>query len=689
MIQVSRNSRKQRKKKTEDTNEVEVSNQGKDKENPEKTGSPSSAELSKPDTLDKELGTSTSSPITEPGVATLGQGNLTDDPSHIDNERSNNNIADPVYDTDGFSSEDEVPATYEVDFNISKLVLSFASDDSIRNLCWLLKFYKSNSACTNHYIICMLRRFCDDLDLYPMLYQLSLMTTFLEILAEQKSPVSNEYKNIVDFLSKVVRRMLRTIKRQPLLFVEMLFWKTRKECHCINAEVLQGDLTKLKGKIRNFDGEVGQPNDTAGPTHKSIAESLGDDEADVIIQHNFNGQRLGNSLDDLQKDFSNSKQSVGSRSSPTSMLDGDSDKNDQNEGAPSDPQGHKFSKRQKGFVPVFDQEQEDTLRLLYEKYKGDARCSRLIAEAMDPEGIITAVHVSAMLRRLGLKISGRKRFVSDDNPSSSNKLRDSSFPETSTHKRKRVRAFSEEHEREIEVLFERFKDHKKCSHMIANALDGDGKYTAAQVSRKLKNLGLLVPQKRKSSETKKQLSNNELTDSGEQSDEEPLQAILKGKMKSSETSKRSSDIELTDREQSDEETLLAIHRRNTRRRSKPSTQDTATEISNHVTTKQENSFHDKELNRMQIDDGSGGLEAVDSAALRETYCLKDKLVDSNIDEPDRDPALSTDQRADQWLQKHNELEDMVDSGDEKSLVQSTRPGSRRTLKMIVDNDDDE
>lgn len=73
----------------------------------------------------------------------------------------------------------------------------------------------------------------------------------------------------------------------------------------------------------------------------------------------------------------------------------------------------------------------------------------------------------------------------------------------------------------------RFKDHKKCSHMIANALDGEGKYTAAQVSRKLKNLGLVVPQKKKSSEARKQLSDIELTDSGEQSDEETLQAILK------------------------------------------------------------------------------------------------------------------------------------------------------------------
>lgn len=43
--------------------------------------------------------------------------------------------------------------------------------------------------------------------------------------------------------------------------------------------------------------------------------------------------------------------------------------------------------------------------------------------------------------------------------------------------------------------FCRFKDHRRCSYMIANALDVDGKFTPAQVSRKLKQLGLSVPQK--------------------------------------------------------------------------------------------------------------------------------------------------------------------------------------------------
>ncbi|KAJ0986238.1 hypothetical protein J5N97_004594 [Dioscorea zingiberensis] len=593
---VSRKSRKQRKKKTKNTNEAEAATQEQEKDNPEKTGSPSSVLVAKPDTVEKELGTSTSDPNTEPGMTTLGPDHPTEDSSHLDNEKLNNNFTDPMDNTEGSSSEDEAPATYE-----------------------------SNSACTNHYIICMLRRFCDDLNLYPMLYQLSLMTTFHGILADQKASMSSEYKNIVDFLSKVVRKMMRMIKHQPLLFVEMLFWKTRKECHCINAEALQGDLTKLQNERRNLDGDVGKSNDEVGPIYKSIAESLGDDEADVIIQHNLAGQRLENSSDEaLPKDFHNSKGSLGCRNSPT-------DKNDQNEGAPSDLKKHKPSKRQKGLVPVFDQEQEATLRHLYEKYKGDVRCSHLIAEVIAPDGIITAVHVSAKLRQLGLKISGRKRFVSDDGPSSSNKLKDSTFPESSL-----------------------FKYQKKCSHMIANALDGD--HTAAQVSRKLKNLGLIVP-RRKRSETAKQLSDNELTDRGEQSDEE---------------------------------TLSTIQKRNRRKRSKPSTQDTATEISNQK-IHQGNGFHD-ELDNMQIlhrGRASDGLEAVDSSALNETSSLEDKLVDSNIDEPLGGLASPADQAAEQWPQNHNELEDMFDSGDDVSPVEPVRPGSRRTLKMIVDNEDDE
>jgi len=51
------------------------------------------------------------------------------------------------------------------------------------------------------------------------------------------------------------------------------------------------------------------------------------------------------------------------------------------------------------------------------------------------------------------------------------------------------------------MWYDRFKDHKRCSYMIANALDGDRVFTPAQISRKLKQLGLRVPQQKKAEAT--------------------------------------------------------------------------------------------------------------------------------------------------------------------------------------------
>lgn len=91
-------------------------------------------------------------------------------PTDGDKENNPNNL---TYETEDSSDNDQLPATSEVEFNVTRLVSSFANNVVIHNLCWLLKHYKSNSASTNYYIICMLRRFCDDLDLSPMLYQVN------------------------------------------------------------------------------------------------------------------------------------------------------------------------------------------------------------------------------------------------------------------------------------------------------------------------------------------------------------------------------------------------------------------------------------------------------------------------------------------------------------------------------------
>lgn len=82
--------------------------------------------------------------------------------------------ANDDYVSDVSSDEEQQDATNEVDFKASSLVSSLANNTIIQNLCWLLKSYKSNSIRTNHYIICALRRICEDLELSPMLYQVQI-----------------------------------------------------------------------------------------------------------------------------------------------------------------------------------------------------------------------------------------------------------------------------------------------------------------------------------------------------------------------------------------------------------------------------------------------------------------------------------------------------------------------------------
>lgn len=90
-----------------------------------------------------------------------------------DAEMEDRNIIDNIglYPQTDDSSDEQPILADEVDFKVSTLVSALASNTIIHKLCWLLKFYKTNSITTNHYIITMLRRICDDLELSPMLYQ--------------------------------------------------------------------------------------------------------------------------------------------------------------------------------------------------------------------------------------------------------------------------------------------------------------------------------------------------------------------------------------------------------------------------------------------------------------------------------------------------------------------------------------
>ncbi|WCJ36759.1 timeless family protein [Euphorbia peplus] len=537
-LRVSKKSRRARKKKVLDgkkesgkeppQDEVTV----KDQVLSSNTGAPNDLSISPAKAQENTISDNQETPsnadqVEEPEIPAQETQNL----GHMDNRTTEQADDGLTCSSDGSSGDENVDATCEVDFNVSNFVSSFANHSIIQNLCWLLTFYKSNSTVTNRYIIGMLRRITDDLDLAPMLYQLSLLTTFYDILDEQKSRPCKEYTNITDFLTTLIRRMLRKMKTQPLLFVEVLFWKSRKECQYINAEYMLHELGHMRKETKTWgnstaDGEIGS-SQAKEWFPRSVADALGDDEADVVISHEPH-QKM--------------KEKLGEFAEDSSSKSGDDEREnfDQGEGTVENKvQG--VTKRKKRLI--LTDELETRIKELYEKYKDDGNCNSLIAESLDPAGHISPAQVFNKLKQLGLKGSslkkrqradrafssifdpnGEERTIEKESDVHNSTEFEESLEKKSLTNRKRVRAFSKDQEEMIKVLFEQFKEQRRCSYMIANALGADN-FTAAQVSRKLKQLGLRVPQQR-GTKSKVHLSDEELNASsggeGQASDDETL-----------------------------------------------------------------------------------------------------------------------------------------------------------------------
>ncbi|KAM0861691.1 hypothetical protein ACQ4PT_045741 [Festuca glaucescens] len=380
-------------------------------------------------------------------VSLEGTTQLGGDPSCAGSGEMKGNAINEEEDTSDSSADDCPPATSEADFNVSRLISSLANNSVVQNICWLLKHYKTNSFRTNHYIICMLRRFCEDLELSPMLYQLSLLTTFYDILAEQQASSSKEYANIVNFLSKVIRKMLRAMKKQPLLFVEILFWKSRKECHLIDADAL---LNEIKGDVNNNASEVGASKGCRGPVN--IADSLGDDEADnVIPQEPYDADKDGDSSSgEHEGDNQKSMGATNRRNRLLSLSGSESEDNDRNTVSRRSQNSGVPKRRGRS---IFNEEQEKLISDIYEKYKDDRKCSHLIAEALDPSGKISSAQISRKLTQLGLRNAKKRTKVPEAALSAGdlatqpqNHALDDPKPESTRRRRKRLHGLSSNHD---------------------------------------------------------------------------------------------------------------------------------------------------------------------------------------------------------------------------------------------------
>ncbi|KAK4431393.1 hypothetical protein Salat_0901400 [Sesamum alatum] len=596
--------------------------------------------------------------------------------------------------TDNSSGDEQLVLTDEVDFKVSSLVYALANNSIIQKLCWLLKFYKSNSIITNHYIVSMLRRICDDLELSPMLYQLSYLTIFYEILEEQKSRPCKEYENVVTFLKSLVRRMLRKMKSYPLLFVEVLFWKTRKECHYINCGSMLNELNSMKNKTGQSRSDtrsgVNGLFEEQQWVRRSIADALGDDdfsqEGDDPFDSKF--QKLAQS---------HGEQNETSTSNPNKAIDG-SEISDR-EGRSEEPD--RISK--KGNHLVLTDEMEGRLKDLYEKYKDNPDCCQLIAGGLDPNGDISKMQVSKTLKQLGFKVPARAKMQGSDASIQlgTNKrdltrgsitAEESSSLRKPTHSRKRVHAFSVDQEQKIKDLFEQFKDHKRCSYMIANALDGTGKITAARVSRKLKQLGLVGP-KNKKSHANKHLKDEDFSDissegAGKSDDETLFSLRNRGKQKRIgshyDEEHNTKIVRKLPEDVSDDELLSSMLVKRKKRSLRSDDDD------EHMT----DSF-EKNLDRdTQVPerDASGqtnqiGAVEIDTAILdHSSDAATETMGVDNLNESD---AKSLDDS--QHTLFDDELDDELVDFDKntESVTTQENSASRRRLRMVIDYEDDD
>ncbi|KAJ4954853.1 hypothetical protein NE237_011636 [Protea cynaroides] len=647
----------------------------------------------------------------QPEAPQLNRSNLGDDLASMDKEEYRHDPDDLAYGTGDSSNDDQTGASNEVDFKVSSLVATFASNTIIHNLCWLLKFYKINSSRTNHCIISMLRKICDDLELSPMLYQLSLLTTFYDILAEQKSSKCKEYQNLVSFLTNLVRKMLRKMKSQPILFVEILFWKTRRECHLINSESLLHELGNLRTEMGPLQGKGG-----IGP--RNIADSLGEDEADFVMSRNLSSHKEEDSDEGkFQKLLDrNEKRVEKQQKSVASLSNNEKDCEDHS----LEHESPRVSKPKRRLD--FDEDLEIDIKNLYERYKDDQHCVRLIVEVLGPHRKVSRAQVSNKLKQLGLKVTSKRRKlhaleafprgddhimpegrVTDNETGlpNSNELEDTSFL-GSSNSRKRIRAFSKEQEEMVKDLYEKFKGHKRCSHVIADALEGDNKVTAVQISRLLKQLGLLVPKQKRLSQGKKHPQRvNDVKE--KESDEETL-LDLKRRSKNdhgvSTLGEPEKKIKASfSQDGSDDEFLSTILEKTGKRvgpkkKDKPiisSSQDRVTEsgfatgpsqnikesyVRDALNKSNESALLDADMD-VAVDKASlGGYREEAEAAHTIIGKQENAVVFDNVDHMPQD--------------MHDELDDQLeDSGDDGIAIVQSSAVSRRKLKIVLDLEDDE
>eukprot|EP00941_MAST-03F_sp_MAST-3F-sp1_P001063 g1063.t1 len=279
--------------------------------------------------------------------------------------------------------DDDGPIVYlrtELDFRVNDYVLEFANNSIVKNYIHMLSFYLENDVKTNHYIISFLRRLQsaevkgEKGGILPMLWQMSYFLVYDKILNDRLTK-QNQYEDLRYFVSSLMRKFLLQAGKNPALYVEILFYRSRKENLAIMRHYEDPDMHKYGRKDAAVVGPI-QP-----------AKYEGEDDEAEIGGENEN-----------EKDGNNTKEDSSNLNSNSAITDSTFDKERHYKEAMEKIRANfhekDVEKEAARSGPVWTKEEDLFLKKMYKSLdendkKGDALGAIIAVEMMSAEELKT------------------------------------------------------------------------------------------------------------------------------------------------------------------------------------------------------------------------------------------------------------------------------------------------------------
>ena len=99
---------------------------------------------------------------------------------------------------------------------------------------YILRDYRTHSAKLNSYIIALLNKLAFCLKYAPLMFHLSYFLLFDEILNDGSMAKDKHFQIVRKFAQKVVRSFFVRAQTNPVIFSEILFFKTTEAVHDVN-----------------------------------------------------------------------------------------------------------------------------------------------------------------------------------------------------------------------------------------------------------------------------------------------------------------------------------------------------------------------------------------------------------------------------------------------------------------------